>query len=929
MNFLRKKITLTLLAVAIVLQAFLPVIQVSAAPVDTAPLADKVKAYIYTNALAHCISESSGDVTQTDAVAYQWFNNKNMGTLGPTLTTNGAEDGEYKVACNAWNIQPVLSFFGWSTPIQAMCDLGYQRQNGSNCVSGTGDWRQNSGNVGQTALNGVYKKYGQVNMSGAIAYEGYYGAFLAGCGGKSLGPVAGASAEATATGTSNNGDIINIANPTTGAITPTYFSTIKDDGADIAMWQTPGGNDVQQTCSWLAGQVSNNATAYSNYVKANGPQPDVAATVATSTGDPGNFKDTCAVDGIGWIVCPVAGFLGKITDGAYAMVEQLLVFQISKDPFSTDPAINPAFPIWSSIRNIANVAFIVALFVVIFSQATSVGLGNYGIKKMLPRIIVAAILVNLSYYLCILAIDVSNILGAGMDGIVRAPLSALKPEGDSWESVLSGILVGTFAGVAIGAAYFFGVLALALPMLVAALLAIVTAIIVLVARHALLILLVVVSPLAFVAYILPNTENLFDKWRKTFTTLLILYPLVAILFSGSQVAAAIMRATAPAGVTGAIITILSLAVMAIPLFALPFLVKFSGGVLGRVAGMVNNPNKGLIDRTRKAAQGNVARNRGKYAADYDPTRTGTRKLGNLRARGAKPFLGVTKAGRDRSQFALSQMGDQYEAEETKLAAATLSQRGISGDKYALYDLAKETNRDGKKNDKFLRRASANQLGSIGAADLLENLYRGEIDPATGNRTGSDEGTKRLAAKAIGANADKLASAAQPLFFDAVTFESEMKKRDHQKATGAPVTVDTTTAAASGAGVARQKVTAQMGPQYLANLKADQIIGARKVIQDTAAVDPVAYSAAVDSTRNAIISISRDQRVLSNMTDEQVVEVGKMAQKLGITTAQIDTAGSTVFADRYTTAAGAVSASRGGRFNPGEAPPVSPSGRGWS
>ena len=55
--------------------------------------------------------------------------------------------------------------------------------------------------------------------------------------------------------------------------------------------------------------------------------------------------------------------------------------------------------------------FIILLLVVIFSQITGVGIDNYGIKKILPKLIIAAILINLSYWICVAFVDLSNILG--------------------------------------------------------------------------------------------------------------------------------------------------------------------------------------------------------------------------------------------------------------------------------------------------------------------------------------------------------------------------------------------------------------------------------------------------------------------------------------------------------------------------------------
>ena len=323
---------------------------------------------------------------------------------------------------------------------------------------------------------------------------------------------------------------------------------------------------------------------------------------ATSTADGTQEKETCNISGIGWIVCPVAAFIGTVTDAVYALVENMLVFNVP-DPFGN----NPLFQIWGNVRNIANIVFVLAFFAVIFSQATSMGISAYGIRKMLPRIIMAAILVNLSYYLCIFLVDISNIIGAGLDGIIMSALPPSKTTSGEigWSTVItSALAVGLGAGaVAVGAGP--AILSAALTFAIAALLAILVALLILVARQAILIMLIVLSPLAFAAYILPNTEDIFNKWRKMFTTMLVFYPLVAILFSGSKVASSIMQQAAPPGMAGALVEVFSLAVMAFPLFGTPFLLKFSGGLLGRIAGAVNNPNKGPLDRLRKRGEASI------------------------------------------------------------------------------------------------------------------------------------------------------------------------------------------------------------------------------------------------------------------------------------------------------------------------------------
>lgn len=346
-------------------------------------------------------------------------------------------------------------------------------------------------------------------------------------------------------------------------------------------------------------------------------------------------KTSCAVDGVGWIICPVVTFLGGITDQAYTILSTFLLNVPAANLNTADPG-NGLYRAWEVMRNIANVAFVIAFLIIIFSQLSSVGVSNYGIKKLLPRLIVAAILVNVSYYICAAAVDASNILGNSLKGMLdNIANSITSPVGDGFNK---GNLFGTVIATIItsGTIYLLG-LSVLLPVLITALAAVVTVVAVLVLRQALIILLIVIAPLAFVAYLLPNTEDLFTKWRKLLTTLLIMYPLIALIFGGSALAAKIVM-TAGAGAGGgnaAMLTqIAGAGIAIIPLFITPVVMRTAGGVLNRFGGMVNNPNKGPFDRMRKGAEGfRNSRQALRDAKSYN--RTGLAKTLDLRGYGVR------------------------------------------------------------------------------------------------------------------------------------------------------------------------------------------------------------------------------------------------------------------------------------------------------
>lgn len=614
---------------------------------------------------------------------------------------------------------------------------------------------------------------------------------------------------------------------------------------------------------------------------------DHAATApgqATGTGSATtDTKETCTVAGIGWVVCPLMTFIGKTIDAVYTLIEQMMVFNI-QDPFGN----NPLKQIWGNILGIANIVFVIAFFAVIFSQATSVGINNYGIKKMLPRMIAAAILVNLSYYICLLAIDASNILGAGIDGVLMNALPSAQSTNLSWSTVIVGALAGTAVAVGLATGALVAILA---PFAGTALLAVVTTLVILVARQAILIMLIVLSPLAFVAFILPGTSEWFDKWKKMFITMLVFYPLVTLLFSGSKVAAYIMQQANNGGISGALVQVFALAVMTFPLFATPFLLKFSGGLIGRIAGVVNNPNKGPFDRINKAGQAASNRIRGEAADAYDSNPKTRNKMKNFRSRliTGTPYLGIGAAAKARTQATLQQRGDTYGSEERKIALSSFSARGISGDKEELYRIARDSK---NKHEQF---AAMLQLGEIGAADKLEDLYRGEKDPTTGARLGARSiDHKKAAAGAIAASAGKLASTANPLFFDAATYQSQIKQGKTES--------DATNQANK---TRREKVTSQMGANYLKNLRADQIAAARQSITELGGRGAPAYDTAVNQVEATMQAIGKNINTLNDMTDEQIVEIGKMAAEFGISSSTIDAK----FVNRYKTAAASLQANK--------------------
>ncbi|MFZ2544925.1 MAG: hypothetical protein WAW80_03035 [Candidatus Saccharimonadales bacterium] len=333
-----------------------------------------------------------------------------------------------------------------------------------------------------------------------------------------------------------------------------------------------------------------------NVYSSAGPPSDVTVSAQSGDGSGDGEKTSCGVPSIGWILCGTSRFLAGAMDKVYDWINNFLVIK----PLTTDTD-SGLFQAWDIARGIANACFIIAFLIIVYSQITSVGISNYEIKKMIPRLIIAAVLVNVSYYICTIAVDVSNILGDSVQKAlveIRESLPAPKAQ-TSWGGLTNAVLSGVaVAGTAyLASAEIIALVPLLIPILFGGILSLLVALIVLAARQALITVLVVLAPLAFVAYLLPNTEKQFERWRGLFMNMLMIFPLFSLLFGGSQLASyLIIQNTDQISVV-----ILAMAVQVAPLAITPFLLRVSNNLLTQLGGMMNNPKKGLVDRSRNFA----------------------------------------------------------------------------------------------------------------------------------------------------------------------------------------------------------------------------------------------------------------------------------------------------------------------------------------
>ena len=331
-----------------------------------------------------------------------------------------------------------------------------------------------------------------------------------------------------------------------------------------------------------------------------------SSTISIDPPSENSTSTSCNVQGIGWFICPVSNWLADGIDYMYSALQEFL----KTKPLETTNQNSGIYLAWVIMRNISNVAFIVAFLVIIYSQLTSVGISNYGVKKMIPRLVIAAVLVNLSFTICAILLDLSNIAGYAFQDAFMGIENTIATVGENtttwtWSEIISTALSN--GALAVGAGYVVSIalttelLPMLVPATVLAGLTLLLILLIMAARQALIIILIIISPLAFVCYLLPGTEKWFKKWRDSFLTMLVFFPAFSVVFGGAQLAGILIIQNA-SGPNGAIVHVLGMLVQIIPLAITPLIMKFSGGVLGKFAGIVNDKNKGWYDKTKNWAK---------------------------------------------------------------------------------------------------------------------------------------------------------------------------------------------------------------------------------------------------------------------------------------------------------------------------------------
>jgi hypothetical protein len=334
--------------------------------------------------------------------------------------------------------------------------------------------------------------------------------------------------------------------------------------------------------SWGLSNINSGLSSSANGLNNPGSQPTLTCSV-------GLFNP------LSWLLCPIVnGLVGIIGDVDNLITNLLSVGggNNSANPSSIfcDAASNSTttcgayYSAWSEFRNIALGLLVIVGLIAIVTEALGMEiLDAYTIRKVLPRLVFAAIAITLSWELMRFFVELTNAIGFGIRYLIYAPFEQLNTNINLGGG--GGFAVDLATSAAISAMSIVGLLSFAATAAIAVFVAFLT----LVIRQLLIILLIILAPIAILAYILPNTQKVFKLWWDSFSKALFMFPIIVALIAIGRVFASV---TLYGHSGNAIYQIIAFAAYFGPYFAVPFTVRFAGGALSQIGGFVHNAHRG-------------------------------------------------------------------------------------------------------------------------------------------------------------------------------------------------------------------------------------------------------------------------------------------------------------------------------------------------
>ena len=435
-----------------------------------------------------------------------------------------------------------------------------------------------------------------------------------------------------------------------GTVGENIYSSTKDYHTIVSViFGVHTNNGGKANCGELAHRMDQNANlanAAAPILKQDGDTGPQAGTADQATTSP---YDQCFIHIflVGWIMCSLLSLADQML-GWFQQVISSILF-VNQSNFSTNcPASGCLYKAWSSVKDLSSVLILLIGLFMILSQVFGFEfMSAYTVKKILPRLIISAILIQSSWLIFTSFLILVNALGTGVQELLVTPFSKratftnlsinqILTNGSQTSGLgASGsfsLLFATIAGsAALAAGGAIGLAILAIGVLIS----IITIIFTLIVRIALLLLLLVVSPIALIAWVLPGTQSIWKNWWSNFSKLAFMFPIIMLLFSAGIIGATVMSNEAlPGG--GTFSAIAATVAYFGPLFLIPATFKYAGtamaaasGGLNKLSGMVKEKNPASKSLAKAAGRRQEGKEEKAYRNATDPNSRFKRMRGSF------------------------------------------------------------------------------------------------------------------------------------------------------------------------------------------------------------------------------------------------------------------------------------------------------------
>jgi hypothetical protein len=223
---------------------------------------------------------------------------------------------------------------------------------------------------------------------------------------------------------------------------------------------------------------------------------------------------------LSWIALGLVNFVGWVFTFINDGIRWLLTHLSLSDVYMAT-AVGEG---WSQVRNLCNMFFILGLLIIAFS--TILRYENYSIKRMLPKLIIMAVLINFSRFFCELLIGASNILMSSFAGVAASYTGGIVDM-----LGLNHLLeISKAQNVQLESWSIFYAILLALCLIVISMVVMLGFMIILVGRLVAFAILTILSPLAFLGFAMPGGGRIWSRWWGEFTKYLIAGPALAFFY---------------------------------------------------------------------------------------------------------------------------------------------------------------------------------------------------------------------------------------------------------------------------------------------------------------------------------------------------------------------------------------------------------------